>query len=251
STARGAITADWKEVTVEEALTEACRQIGAAWKRVYIPPGTAVNADNVSQIYRNLRALVAGGLVVLDPQTGRGTVLLLNTPLPNEYREVMEAPNTGFRRAYLVLREHVPLVPAQLPPDDGHPWQPGEPLTPAKMARLQADTLAALSRMSPEERQAALRAAAEAQMAIFAQNPQLLTQFVRETAGMQTQILTQHPELMQGVMQSAVQAQIEAMQQMTPEQRQEMVRAQQEMMRQIPPEQLRQLIELMRPPHTP
>ena len=237
---RGLVTAEWKDVTVEEALEAACKQLNASWRRVYLPPGTAANADNVSQIYRSL--------VAFEPGMGRGTVLLLNAKLPAEYEKVMEQPDTAFRRAYLDLRLHTPLVPQRAAGDDGKPWQPGDTLTPAKLARLSGDLLSALSQMSPEERQAALQAQIASQMEAFARNPQMMAQFVKESAGIQLQFMAQNPELVQTITQSAMQAQIEVIQQMTPEQRQAWAKAQMDVIKQIPPEQMKQLTDLMRPP---
>lgn len=247
STVQAPITADWRDKSVEEVLDDACKALGVAWKRVYLPPGTAANPDNVSQIYRSLRALYAGGLVAFEPGSEKGTILLLNTKLPKDTQTVMEQPNSGFWRAYLVLDERKPLVPQAAPPDDERPWQPGEPLTPKKMARMQREMFAALSRMAPEERQAAMAAAMVAQMDIFAQNPQLIAQFVKESATIHAQFMTQHPEMMQTITQAAMQAQIEALQEMTPEQRTTMLKAQMDAVKQIPKEQMQQLIELMKP----
>lgn len=243
---RGEVTATWKDVTVEEAVADLCRQVGLSWKRVYLPPGTAASGDNVSQIYRSLRALHAGGLVAFEPGSGRGTMLLLNVPLPQEYQSVMERPNTGFRRAYLVLNQHQPLVPGQQPVDDGEPWRPGEQLTPEKMARLQRDTMAALSQLSPEQRQAALQASMQSQMEIFTQNPQLMAQFVKEAGALQMRFVMEHPEVFQTVMQSAMQAQIEMLQEMPAEQLQQIMKMQMEAAKQIPPETMQRLMELMR-----
>lgn len=242
----GRVTADWKDATLDEALTEACKQLGVAWKRVYVPPHTALVPDNVSQIYRTLRSLVAGGLVALEPGDDKASMLLLNAPLPANFRGVMEQPNTGFRRCVLVLNERVPLQTAHSPAADEESgaWQPGQPLTPRRMAALSRGLLVAMAQMSPEQRQAAMQMSLESQMEILSQNPQLLGQFVRESTGMQMQFMMRNPEMLQGVMQAAMQAQISAIQQMSPEQRQMLVQIQLQTLRSIPPDQMQQLMQL-------
>jgi hypothetical protein len=240
---RGVISADWKDVTVEDALTDACKQLGASWKRVYLPPRTVPVADNVSQLYRSLRGLYAGGIVALEPDSDRGSILLSNSALPKGTRELMEGAGNDFRRAYLVLRPNVPLT--QPAADDGGPWQPGQPLSAGKFARMQRDMAAALAQMTPEERQAALGAGIEAQMAVFGQNPQLMQQVVQDYSVLQTRLVISNPQIIGAVVQGIVQGHLDVLPQMTPEQRQELRDTGRDAFRQLPPDQLMQLMILM------
>ncbi len=244
STAVGKVTGEWQDAALEDVLTAIAGQLKLSWKRVYLPPGTAATGDNVSQIYRALRALQAGGLVALEPNGEHGTVLLLNTALPKEYRGVMEQPNSGFRMAYLVLNERVALTPRAPQVESVEAWRPGARMTPENYTKLANDMLIALSQLPPEERQAVLALAMESQLQIMVQNPQLMAQMIYESAGLQFKFIADNPELSRAIMQAGMQASIEAMQLMSPAQLQAFLRLQQELVKELPQEQLQQLMKL-------
>lgn len=244
STVEGDVTGEWKDAKVGDVLTDVTKALKLSWKRLYLPPGTGMTGDNVSQVYRSLQALRTSGLVALDPDGQRGTILLLNASLPKDYTTTMEQPNSGFRRAYLVLNEKVPLVP-KVPEGAVQAWKPGDRLTPENYTKLSNEMLAALAQLPPEEREAVLRQAMEAQTRLMAQNPQLMAQMIREGAMMQFRFMTENPELTQMIVQTAMQAQLEALQSMTPEQLQAFAQMQADIIRQIPPEQLEQFARIM------
>jgi hypothetical protein len=72
--------------------------------------------------------------------------------------------------------------------------------------------------------------------------------FMKEGMRMQYDIVTKHPEFLGQMMQGAMQANIDMLRNMTPEQRQQMMQNQIELMKSIPPEQLQEMMELMAPP---
>ena len=172
STAVGKVTGEWQDAALEDVLTAIAGQLKLSWKRVYLPPGTAATGDNVSQIYRALRALQAGGLVALEPNGEHGTVLLLNTALPKEYRGVMEQPNSGFRMAYLVLNERVALARAPQV-ESVEAWRPGARMTPRHHTKLANDS-ALIACRNCRRRSGRRCCAMESQLQIMVQNPQLM-----------------------------------------------------------------------------